>query len=81
MENKMMHAMIVAVAATTGAIALTGGVAAAFEPPADPTDNFTCDGGPVAGHPGHRGLMVAMGKSSSGTAWAATSEDGPVTTC
>ena len=81
METKLIRRMLVAMAATAGAVALSSGVAAGFEPPADPNDNFTCDGGPVAGHPGHTGLMVAMGKASSVTAWAATSDDGPVTTC
>ncbi len=74
------------VVVTTGVVAVvTFGAgatpAAAFEPPADPNNNFTCDGGPVAGHPGHRGLAKAMTRAASPTAWNAVDNADPITLC
>ncbi|MDH3753146.1 MAG: hypothetical protein OEU32_04665 [Acidimicrobiia bacterium] len=81
MNTTLTRRITVAILAIATTLALGAGPAAAFEPPADPTDRFTCEGGPVAGHPGHRGLSVAMGHATAPTAWSATSDTGPVTTC
>jgi len=70
------------IVAATAVVTLATGAApaAAFEPPADPNDNFSCDGGPVAGHPG-RGLATAMAHAASPTAWNAVNNAGPITLC
>lgn len=73
----------VAVAVGLGIAGLTSSAtgAGAFEPPADPTNNFTCEGGAVPGHPGAKGLQVAMGKASSSTAWNAVANADPIELC
>jgi hypothetical protein len=63
--------------------------AAAFEPPADPEDTFTCSNGePVPGHPGSPGIATGVEESfvnSGGTAAAAWSGTnlfgGPLDVC
>jgi hypothetical protein len=66
--------------------------AAAFEPPADPEDTFTCPNGEfVPGHPGFPGIATGVGESvanSGGTggtaaaAWSATTLfGGPLDVC
>jgi hypothetical protein len=63
--------------------------AAAFEPPADPQDKFTCTSeGPVPGHPGFPGIANGVEKSfgnSDGNAAAAWSGTvlfhGPLDVC
>ena len=76
------HFRRVATIASAAALALSLGTgsALAFEPPSDPADAFSCDGGPVAGHPGADGLTDAMSASGNPTAWNAT-QGGQVTTC
>lgn len=81
MKSRLIRQIAAAAAVTVAATGFSAGAASAFEPPADPNDNFTCDGGPVAGHPGHRGLAVAMGHASSPTAWNAAFNAGPITSC
>ena len=53
---------------------LGGGTAAAFEPPSDPADVFTCVGGvdPVSGFPGSVGQFTQFGTRGFGTASAAS---------
>lgn len=72
---------IVAMVAAAAALTVGASPVAAFEPPADPNDNFSCEGGPVAGHPGHRGLQKAMTHAASPTAWNAVDNAGPITLC
>jgi hypothetical protein len=62
--------------------------AAAFEPPADPQNIFTCDGGPVQGHPGFPGIATGAGMSyvhsggNAAAAWSATTLfGGPLAAC
>jgi hypothetical protein len=81
MKRTITFRITLAIVTTTAALAVTAGSANAFEPPADPTDNFTCEGGPVAGHPGHNGLGTAMTHASSPTAWNAAFNPGPVGNC
>ncbi len=81
MRNRIKQQIGVAVIATVAALGATAGSVAAFEPPADPNDNFTCNGGPVAGHPGHKGLARAMTRAASPTAWNAAFNAGPVGNC
>lgn len=71
----------IGIVVATAALAVGTGNAAAFEPPHDPTDTFTCDGGPVAGHPGRRGLATAMVHAASTTAWSAVDNAAPITLC
>lgn len=75
---------IIAIAIAVVAMATfagSGGAALAFEPPADPHNNFDCDGGPVAGHPGANGLGTAMGHASSLTAWSAADNSDQIALC
>lgn len=72
--SRRRAAVLVPVAALL--LTVPAGSALAFDPPADPNDNFTCfDNGtirtPVLGHPGAAGLSNAMGKAHSMTAWEA----------
>ena len=64
--------------------------AAAFEPPADPQNTFTCPGGglPVPGHPGYPGIETGTYKSyfnsggQAAAAWSATKLfGGPLEVC
>ncbi len=77
MKKFIALALAVAVFAVAGS---TGSVLA-FEPPSDPNNNFTCEGGPVAGHPGSNGLSTAMGNASSRTAWSAADASDQIEVC
>jgi hypothetical protein len=69
--------------------------AAAFEPPEDPEDKFTCPNGEfVPGHPGFPGIATGVGESFANSdtrvsdsavaaaAWSATTEfGGPLDVC
>ena len=60
-SRRMLLAVLIAACLTVGTV--TG--VAAFEPPSDPANVFTCDPTPVLGHPASRGLegVVLDGKS------------------
>ena len=81
MKINSTRRIMIASAIGIGSLSVGIGGAAAFEPPADPNDNFTCEDGPVAGHPGVDGLAKAMMNASSMTAWSASMNAAPVDTC
>jgi len=76
-----MKRMITTVVLAAAMLLGTAASALAFEPPADPQDNFTSDctpGGAVAGHPGVIGQVAAIssgGPERTVGAWNATEDD------
>jgi hypothetical protein len=60
----------------------TVGSAAAFVPPADPANRFSCPGGdPVLGHPGSVGLQKVVPTGKSLGPWNAVFNADPITLC
>jgi hypothetical protein len=78
-SRKILLAAVMVVCLTVG----TATGVAAFEPPSDPADKFTCDPNPVSGHPGSPGLEGVVFSEKSLGAWNAVFAPGgtPVTLC
>ena len=55
-----MKRLITTLALAATMLLATATTALAFEPPADPTDKFSCIPGVVEGFPGHNGQSVAV---------------------
>jgi ABC-type sugar transport system substrate-binding protein len=71
--TKTSRRIIVAALAVAGLTIPVSG-AAAFEPPSDPQDRFSCVGGvdPVAGHPGFPGIATGLEQASSNSGGVGT---------
>lgn len=78
--RRKMRRSIVAVA-TGLLLTLAASPAMAFEPPSDPAGLFSCDGGPVAGHPGSAGLQDALATGNTVAAWNAVFNSAQIDLC